>query len=202
MTFCCQASHIQATVRRTSEGRIISARENRPPQKNRDRINRQIRATEVRLIGADGHHVGVVPLREALVLAQEAELDLVEVSPNANPPVCKVMDYGKFLYEKAKRERGARKAQKQVEVKEIRLRPKTSEHHRSFKVRSARRWLEEGMKVKVRIRFRGREFHYPEIARDLLQGIADELEDIGTVEQHPNMEGRTMLLVIGPKKGV
>jgi translation initiation factor IF-3 len=156
----------------------------------------------VRLIGADGHHVGVVPLRDALEQAQQAELDLVEVSPNANPPVCKVMDYGKFLYEKAKREREARKAQKQIEVKEIRLRPKTSGHHRSFKVRDARRWLEEGMKVKVRIRFRGREFHYPEIARELLRGIAEELEDIGTVEQHPNMEGRTMLMVIGPKKGV
>jgi translation initiation factor IF-3 len=185
-----------------SEGRIISARQNRPQQKNRDRINRQIRAKEVRLIGADGHHIGVVSLREALEQARLAELDLVEVSPNANPPVCKVMDYGKFLYEKAKREREARKAQKQIEVKEIRLRPKTSEHHRSFKVRNARRWLEEGMKVKVRIRFRGREFHYPEIARDLLQGIAEELEDIGDVEQHPNMEGRTMLMVIGPKKGV
>lgn len=156
----------------------------------------------MRLIGADGHHIGVVPLREALEQAQQAELDLVEVSPNANPPVCKVMDYGKFLYEKAKREREARKAQKQIEVKEIRLRPKTSGHHRSFKVRNARRWLEEGMKVKVRIRFRGREFHYPEIARDLLQGIAAELEDVGSVEQYPNMEGRTMLMVIGPKKGV
>jgi translation initiation factor IF-3 len=155
----------------------------------------------VRLIDAQGHHVGVVPLREALDQAQEAQLDLVEVSPNANPPVCKVMDYGKFLYEKAKREREARKAQKQIEVKEIRLRPKTSGHHRSFKVRNARRWLEEGMKVKVRIRFRGREFHYPEIARELLAGIAKELEDVGTVEQHPNMEGRTMLMVLGPKKG-
>lgn len=129
-------------------------------------------------------------------------MDLVEVSPNANPPVCKVMDYGKFLYDKAKREREARKAQKQIEVKEIRLRPKTSDHHRSFKVRNARRWLEEGMKVKVRIRFRGREFHYPEIARDLLAGIAEELSDVSDVEQHPNMEGRTMLMVLGPKKGV
>ena len=174
-------------VRSTSEGRIISARQSRPQQRNRDRINRQIRAREVRLIGADGRHVGVVPLREALDQAQEAELDLVEVSPNANPPVCKVMDYGKFLYEKAKREREARKAQKQIEIKEIRLRPKTSDHHRSFKVRNARRWLEEGMKVKARIRFRGREFHYPEIARNLLVSIADELSDVGVVEQFPNM---------------
>jgi translation initiation factor IF-3 len=156
----------------------------------------------VRLIDADGHHVGIVPLSEALDQAQEVDLDLVEVSPNADPPVCKIMDYGKFLYEKAKREREARRAQKQIEVKEIRLRPKTSDHHRSFKVRNARRWLEEGMKVKVRIRFRGREFHYPEIAQELLSSIAEELSDIGVVEQRPNMEGRTMLMVLAPKKGV
>ena len=155
----------------------------------------------MRLIGADGHHIGIVALREALDRAQEADLDLVEVSPNAEPPVCKVMDYGKFLYEKAKREREARKAQKQIEVKEIRLRPKTSEHHRSFKVRSARRWLLEGMKVKARIRFRGREFHYPEIAQELLASIAEELSDVAVVEQRPDMEGRTMLMVLAPKKG-
>ena len=155
----------------------------------------------MRLIGHDGRHFGVVSLSEALERAQEADLDLVEVSPNAEPPVCKVMDYGKFLYEKSKREREARKAQKQIEVKEIRLRPKTSEHHKSFKVRSARRWLEDGMKVKARIRFRGREFHYPEIARDLLQSIAEDLSDVGVVEQYPNMEGRTMLMVLAPKKG-
>ncbi len=155
----------------------------------------------MRLIDQDGRHVGVVAVSEALERAQEADLDLVEVSPNAEPPVCKIMDYGKFLYEKAKREREARKAQKQIEVKEIRLRPKTSEHHRSFKVRSARRWLQEGMKVRARIRFRGREFHYPEIARDLLASIAEELSDVGVVEQHPDMEGRTMLMVLAPKKG-
>jgi translation initiation factor IF-3 len=140
-------------------------------------------------------------LSEALDRAQEADLDLVEVSPNAEPPVCKIMDHGKFLYEKAKREREARRAQKQIEVKEIRLRPKTSEHHRSFKVRNARRWLQDGMKVRARIRFRGREFHYPEIARELLQSIAKELSDVGVVEQHPNMEGRTMLMILAPKKG-
>ncbi|MCP4605880.1 MAG: translation initiation factor IF-3 [Proteobacteria bacterium] len=179
----------------------MSARQTRS-QKSRNRINRQIRAREVRLVGPEGHHIGIVPLQEALVQAQEAGFDLVEISPNASPPVCKIMDHGKFLYEKAKREREARKAQKQIEVKEIRLRPKTSGHHRSFKVRNARRWLGEGMKVRVRIRFRGREFHYPEIARNLLKGIADELDDIGAVEQHPNMEGRTMLMILGPKKGV
>ena len=155
----------------------------------------------MRLIGDDEKHAGIVPLSEALSRAQEADLDLVEVSPNAEPPVCKIMDYGKFLYGKAKREREGRKAQKQIEVKEIRLRPKTSDHHRSFKVRSARRWLNDGMKVKARIRFRGREFHYPEIAQGLLAGIAEELSDIAVVEQYPNMEGRTMLMVLAPKKG-
>jgi translation initiation factor IF-3 len=155
----------------------------------------------VRLIGAEGEHIGIVPIGEALDRAVEADLDLVEVSPNAEPPVCKIMDYGKFLYERAKREREARKAQKQIEVKEIRLRPKTSDHHKSFKVRNARRWLNDGMKVRARIRFRGREFHYPEIARELLTSIADELSDVAVVEQHPNMEGRTMLMILAPKKG-
>jgi translation initiation factor IF-3 len=109
------------------------------------------------------------------------------------------MDYGKFLYEKTKKEREARKAQKKVEIKEIRLRPKTSEHHRGFKVRDARRWLEEGKKVKVRIRFRGRERDYPEIALDDLRAIAQELEDISVIEQSPAFEGRTMLMVLAPQ---
>ncbi len=110
------------------------------------------------------------------------------------------MDYGKFLYQQAKQEREARKAQKQIEVKEIRLRPKTTDHHRSFKVRDARRWLEDGMKVKVRIRFRGREITYPEIARAQLDEIATELADVGMIEQAPNLEGRTMLMILAPKK--
>jgi translation initiation factor IF-3 len=110
------------------------------------------------------------------------------------------MDYGKFLYQEAKREREARKAQKQVEVKEIRLRPKTTDHHRSFKVRAARGWLEDGMKVKVRIRFRGREVTYPEIAIEQLTRIAEELSDVGVIEQRPNREGRTMLMVLTPAK--
>jgi translation initiation factor IF-3 len=109
------------------------------------------------------------------------------------------MDHGKFLYERAKKAREARKAQKQIEVKEIRLRPKTTDHHRSFKVRDARRWLGEGMKVKVRIRFRGREITYPEIALETLSGVAQELSDVGMVEQEPNMDGRTMLMVLAPK---
>ncbi len=152
----------------------------------------------MRLITDDGENLGVVSLREALEIAAQRDLDLVEVAPNAVPPVCKIMDFGKFQYERAKKEREARKQQKQIEVKEIRLRPKTDDHHRQFKVRDARRWLEEGMKVKVRVRFRGREITYPEIAREMLQEVADELKDIAVVEQEPNMEGRTMLMVLAP----
>lgn len=163
------------------------------------RINEQIRAKEVRLIDAEGDNHGVVSIEEAQRIAREAELDLVEVAPNANPPVCRVIDYGKFIYERTKKEKEARKAQKKIEIKEIRLRPKTNEHHRGFKVRDARRWLEEGKKVKVRIRFRGREMDYPEIALSDLHEIAEELEEVGVVEQHPSMEGRSMLMVLAPK---
>jgi translation initiation factor IF-3 len=141
-----------------------------------------------------------VSLSDALTLAGENELDLVEVSPAADPPVARVMDYGKFLYQQQKRERESRKAQKQVEVKEIQLRPKTTEHHKSFKVRDARRWLAEGKKVKVRIRFRGREITYPEIAIEQLQEIAEELSDVSMVEQEPDREGRTMLMILAPAK--
>ena len=152
------------------------------------------------MIDASGENVGVVSTEEAVRIAQEADLDLVEVAPNAEPPVCRVMDYGKFLYERTKKEREARKSQVKVEIKEIRLRPKTTEHHRGFKVRDARRWLENGMKVKVRIRFRGREITYPEIALDDLRSIAEELSDVSVVEQNPSLEGNSMLMVLAPKK--
>ena len=142
----------------------------------------------------------MVPIEKALEIARNAELDLVEVSPNAKPPVCRVMDFGKFVYERAKKEREARKAQTKIEMKEIRLRPKTNEHHRGFKVRDARRWLESGMKVKVTIRFRGREMDYPEIALEDLKEIAQELSDVSKVEQAPQMEGRTMLVILAPDK--
>jgi translation initiation factor IF-3 len=164
------------------------------------RINEEIRVREVRLIGPDNQNVGVVPISEALQIAQDAEMDLVEVAPNSDPPVCRVLNYGKFLYEKSKKDREARRAQTKVEIKEIRLRPKTSEHHRGFKVRNARRWLTEGKKVRVRIRFRGREITYPEIALGDLKEIAAELSDVGTIEQAPNMEGRTMLMTLAPMK--
>jgi translation initiation factor IF-3 len=167
---------------------------------SRLRVNERIRSREVRLIGPDGANVGVVSTEEALRIAREANLDLVEVSPGAKPPVCRVLNLGKYLYEKEKKERQARKAQTKIEIKEIRLRPKTTEHHRSFKVRDARKWLQNGIKVKVRIRFRGREITYPEIAREDMAQIAKELEDVAVVEQQPDMEGRTMLMVLAPGK--
>jgi len=154
----------------------------------------------VRLIGASGENVGIVKTSEALRMAQEADLDLVEVAPNADPPVCRIMDFGKFLYERTKKEREARKSQTKIEVKEIRLRPKTTNHHRGFKVRDARRWLEDGMKVKVRIRFRGREITYPEIALNDLKAIAEDLSDVAVIEQTPSLEGQSMLMVLAPNK--
>ena len=154
----------------------------------------------MRVIDATGTNRGVLPTGEALQLAREAELDLVEVAPNANPPVVRVMDFGKFQYEQAKKEREARKSQKQIEVKEIQLRPKTNEHHAMYKVKNARRWLEEGNKVKVRIRFRGREITYPEVAMKQLQDIATAVTDIAIVEQAPKLDGRTMLMILAPKK--
>jgi len=152
------------------------------------------------VIGPKGENIGVISTREALRIAQEAELDLVEVAPNSDPPVCRVMDFGKFLYERTKKEREARKAQTKIEIKEIRLRPKTNEHHRSFKTRDARRWLGEGMKVRVTIRFRGREITYPELALEDLREVAEELSDIASVEQMPNMEGRVMTMLLTPLK--
>jgi len=164
------------------------------------RVNESIRSKEVRLIGPDGTNVGVIPTQEAKAIADKADLDLVEVAPDANPPVCRVMDYGKFLYERTKKEKEARKSQTKVEMKEIRLRPKTNAHHRGFKTRDARRWLETGLKVRVTIRFRGREIHYPEIALEDLKEIGEELSDVSKIEQRPKMEGRAMSMMLVPLK--
>ena len=164
-------------------------------------MNEQIRNREVRLIGAEGENVGVIATDEARRMARDAGLDLVEVAPNADPPVCRIIDFGKFIYERTKKEKEARKAQTKIEVKEIRLRPKTNVHHRSFKVRDARRWLEDGMKVKVRVRFRGREIDYLDLALVDLKEVAEELSDVGIVESPPGMEGRSMLMLLAPTKG-
>lgn len=153
---------------------------------------------EVRLIDDKGAQIGVVSIAEALQIARSRGTDLVEVAPNATPPVCRLMDYGKFLYERSKREREARKSQKQTEVKEIRLRPKTGEHDIAYKLRDARRFLQKGAKVKVRIRFRGREITHPEVAKDLLDRVAQDLSDVAIVERAGEMEGHTMLMILSP----
>ena len=162
------------------------------------RVNRQIHAREVRLIDEDGNNQGVVDIREAQDRAYEAELDLVEVAPNADPPVVRVMDYGKFIYEKQKREKEARKHQKQIEIKTIKLTPRTSDYHKDIYVRKARGWLEEGKKVKFQVRFKAREITYPEIGEERLDEIADSLSDVSEVEQKPNLEGWSMTMMLSP----
>lgn len=153
---------------------------------------------EVRLIDDAEENLGVVPIDEALDKAIEAGLDLVEVAPNANPPVCRIMDFGKFQYEKQKRERKARKQQKTIQVKEIQLRPKTDDHHLSFRLKDARRWIEDGMKVRVKMRFRGREITHPEIGRERLDSIIEQMKDVAVVEQRPNLEGYNMTMILAP----
>jgi translation initiation factor IF-3 len=162
------------------------------------RINRQIRAREVRLIDKDGVNHGVVPTEKAREMALAADLDLVEVAPHANPPVCRIMDYGKFSYEKTKREREARKHQKQIEIKTVKLTPRTSDFHKDIQVRKARQWLGEGKKVKFQVRFKAREITYPEIGQEALEEIAGELQDVAEVEQEPKLEGWSMTLLLTP----
>lgn len=152
--------------------------------------------------GEDGRpvsrNIGVVTLKEALDTAAEYGVDLVEVAPGANPPVCKVMDFGKFQYEQQRKERRARKNQKKVELKEVQLRPKTDEYHIGFQLKKARDWLQEGKKVKFKMRFRGREITHSHIGRERLEWIESELKDVGVVEQKPNLEGRDMVMVMAP----
>lgn len=163
-------------------------------------INENITAREVRLIGADGQQVGIVPIAQALEAAEEAKLDLVEISPDANPPVCKVMDYGKHLFEKKKQAALAKKNQKQVQVKEIKFRPGTEEGDYQVKLRSLRRFLEDGDKAKVSLRFRGREMAHQELGMELLKRVEEDLADCGSVEQFAKMEGRQLTMVLGPTK--
>jgi translation initiation factor IF-3 len=170
--------------------------------RDRQRVNTRIRAREVLLIDEDGTRVGVVPLREALALAEERGLDLVEVAPNAVPPVCRVLDYGKYRYEQTKKEREARKHQKQAELKEVRLKPKTDDHDLEIKAKQARKFLLAGDKVKFTVRFRGREMAHPDIGREMLEQIAEELRDVATVEQRPLMEGRALSLMLAPSAKV
>lgn len=163
-----------------------------------NRINEAIRAREVRLIGEQGERLGVLPIGEALEIARGRNLDLVEVAPQAEPPVCRLLDWGKYSYERSKKSREARKTQTPVVIKEMRLRPKTGEHDINFKVNRMRGFLEEGFKVKVRVLFRGREITHPEIAHQMLSDVAAGLKDIAVVEYYPRMEGRSMFMVLSP----
>lgn len=154
----------------------------------------------MRLIDAEGNQVGIVSIREALAKAQESELDLVEISPTAKPPVCRVMDYGKFLFEVNKKRQVAKKKQKQVQIKEIKFRPGTDEGDYQVKLRNLTRFLEEGDKAKITLRFRGREMTHQEIGLEVLARIEKDLTELGVVEQRPKMEGKQMVMVISPKK--
>ena len=155
---------------------------------------------EVRVIDADGEQVGVIKTEEALQMAQDAGLDLVEVSPNATPPVCRVMDYGKYKFEANKQQQKAKKKQKQIQVKEIKFRPRTEEGDYQTKVRKLREFLDNGDKAKVTLRYRGREFAHQELGLELLKRVAADLEELSTVEQMPKMEGRQMVMMLSPKK--
>jgi len=181
------------------EGYIVKPPVQTPPKNDGPRVNQEIDSRSVRLVGADGEMVGVVSLREGLDRAAEAGLDLVEVSPNADPPVCKILDYGKFKYEAQKRKAEARKKQKVIEVKEIKLRPNIDDNDYEVKMRSMKKFLEEGDKVKVTLRFRGREMAHQDLGMKVLERVREELDELGKVEQHAKMEGRQMVMVIAPR---
>jgi translation initiation factor IF-3 len=166
------------------------------------RINHRIRVPEIRVIADEGEQLGVLPTHEALRIAEERGLDLVEISPRAFPPVCRIMDYGKYKYEEAKKKQQARKRASTVETKEIKFRPKTEEHDMAFKVKHIRRFLEEGNKVRLAVVFRGREITHPKTGMNVLDRVVELCNDIATVEATPNMEGRRMIMVIAPKPGV
>jgi translation initiation factor IF-3 len=183
------------------ESIIPRPRSTEPPRRfSGPRVNDRIRIPEVRVIGANGEMLGVLDTSEAKRIAREAELDLVEVNPKAVPPVCKIMDFGKFKYEEKKRAGEARKRQSQIEIKEIKLRPKTDVHDVTVKIKHARRFLEEGNKVKITVRFRGREITHPETAQRQIDAIVKEIIDLGVIEQSSRMEGRTMTALVAPKQ--
>tara|TARA_R100000789_G_scaffold63408_3_gene60164 strand:+ start:2153 stop:2782 length:630 start_codon:yes stop_codon:yes gene_type:complete len=169
-----------------------------PTRETGPRINDRIRCDEIRLIGADGENVGLITPQRALEMAEEAGLDLVEISPSATPPVCKIMDFGKYKYEQQKREAEARKKQHIIEIKEIKFRPGTDTHDYDVKMRSVVKFLQGGDKVKITLRFRGREMAHQDLGRQLLERIADDIKEVGRVENMPKMEGRQMIMVIGP----
>ncbi|MBO8129454.1 MAG: translation initiation factor IF-3 [Peptococcaceae bacterium] len=164
------------------------------------RVNQEIRAREVRVVDVDGSQVGIMPLNEALRLAEEQGLDLVEVAPQARPPVCRIMDFGKYKYEQSKKEKEARRKQRIINIKEVKLRPGIEDHDFRVKARNARRFLQGGDKVKVTLMFRGREIVHPQLGQQLLEKMALEVQDIGHVEKRPKLEGRNMTMILAPKQ--
>ena len=187
--FLAQISSMQ------SEVRSISSR-----YRDEVQVNEAIRAREVRLIGPDGQQIGIVPLREALRIAREANLDLVNVAPQANPPVCRIMDYGKYRFEQSKKERESRKKQKTVEIKEVRFSPTIDEHDFQTKLRHIRSFLEDGDKVKCTLRFRGRQITHADLGQEVMQRIAEAVADLATVERKPLMEGRQLIMILAPRQ--
>lgn len=163
------------------------------------RINEEIRIREVRVTGADGESLGIMQTRDALRMAEEQHLDLVEVAPKAKPPVCRIMDFGKYRYEQQKREKEARKKQKVITIKEVKLRPNIEQHDFDVKLKNALRFVQEGNKVKVTIMFRGRELSHPELGKELLEKLADQLKDMVSVERTAKLEGKNMTMILAPK---
>lgn len=179
---------------------IKPERSSGPAKDKRPSINTEIKAREVRLIDQEGKQAGIMPLRDALAAAEAVEMDLVEIVADAEPPVCRIMDYGKFVFEQKQQKKEAKKKQHQVQIKEIKLRPGTEEADYQVKLRSIVRFLEEGDKAKITLRFRGREMAHQELGMKQLQRIEQDLAEFGVVEQHPKMEGKMMSMLIGPKK--
>ncbi|AYO30783.1 MAG: translation initiation factor [Thermoanaerobacteraceae bacterium] len=163
-------------------------------------VNHEIKAREVRVIDPNGQQLGIMSLKEALRHAQEAQLDLVKIVPDAKPPVCKIMDYGKFKYEQSKREKEARKNQRIINIKEIRMNPNIEEHDFQVRVKNAQRFLKDGDKVKVTIKFRGREITHTKLGEEVLKKMADSVQEIGFIEKQPLIEGRNMIMVLSPKQ--
>ena len=164
------------------------------------RINSEITAEEVRVIGEDGEQLGILKLADALDRAANEELDLVEVAPGASPPVCRIMNYGKFKYQQSKKLHQAKKTQVTMQVKEVRLRPKTDQHDLQVKIKHLRRFLEQSNKVKITVLFRGREIVYATQGREMLRAIAEQVSELGVVDQEPQLEGRRMVMIVSPKK--
>ena len=162
------------------------------------KANERIRALDVQVIGSNGGNLGTMPLNKAIELAKQEGLDLIEISPNANPPVCKIMDMGKYKYDLQKRANQAKKKQKTVSLKEIKLRPGTETHDYNFKIKNAKKFISKGDKVKFTVKFKGREMQHVELGKDLMQRIITDTKDIGKVETHPKFEGRQMIMIIQP----